>query len=630
MNHATVVSAGRSRFGALVVVAGLVASVGLTVGSTAPSLAITPVLSSFAITPTAFDFGDVPVGSTSATQEVTVKNVSGASLALATTGGAATPGVFGGSTDCSATTLAAGASCHFYYQFSPTAIGAQTGSAVGTVNGQFFSLAFQGNGVNQFVITPTGFDFGDVAVGTTSAQQSITVTNVGNTSVVGSLSGVGAGVFSGTSDCNGATIAAGASCHINYTFAPTATGAQTGDVPGFMNGQPFELNLTGNGYSGAPPSTLFAISPTAFDFGDVPVGGSSAQQLVTITNISGASILMSGAGGAAGVFGGQQDCQGITLATGASCHLYYQFSPTATGSQQGTTSTNMNGQVANFSFTGNGVNPFLISPTGFDFGDVPVGSTSAKQRVTITNISGAAILMSSAGGGAGALFGGQQDCPATLAAGASCHLTYQFSPTVAGPQTDTTIGSFNVQTYGVSLAGNAYIGARPKVTHITPAFGPTAGGTLVHVTGTGFTGATKVVFGGAAAPSFTVLSSTQLTAVSPAVAPGVHNVYVITPGGTSAPVSADLFTYVVRPVVTHISPSSGPHAGGTMVTITGTGFTGATQVLFGGTAATQVTVVSSTKITARSPAESAGVRNVLVITAGGSSAIASADRFTYH
>ena len=629
MNHATVVHFRVSHFGSLAVVAGLVASVGLTVGSTAPSLALTPVLNSFAITPTAFDFGDVPVGSTSATQTVTVTNRSGAPQVLATTGGAANPGVFGGSTDCAGTTLAAGASCHFYYQFSPTATGAQTGSAVGTVNGQFFSLAFQGNGVNQFLITPTSFDFGDVSVGWTSLPQAVTVTNVGHASVVGSLSGVGAGVFSGTSDCNGATIAAGASCHITYAFAPTAVGAQTGSATGFMNGQPFDLNFTGNGYSGAPPSTLFAISPTAFDFGDVPVGASSATQSVTVTNISGSPILLSLVGGAAGVFGGLQDCPG-TLAAGASCHFQYQFSPTVAGPQTGTTSIIVNGQAGSISFTGNGVNPFLISPTGFDFGDVPVGSTSAKQSVTVTNVSGVPMLISGAGGGAGALFGGQQDCPATLAAGASCHLTYQFSPTVAGPQTDTTTGSFNGQTYAVSLAGNAYIGARPKITHITPAFGPTAGGTLVHVTGSGFTGATKVVFGGAAAPTFTVVSSTQLTAVSPAVAPGVHNIYVITPGGTSAPVSADLFTYVVRPVVTHISPSSGPHAGGTTVTITGTGFTGATAVLFGGTAATHVTVVTSTKITARSPAESAGVRNVSVVTAGGTSAIVSADRYTYH
>lgn len=188
MNHATVVRTGRSRFGALVIVAALAASVGLTVGSTAPSLALAPTLSSLAITPTAFDFGDVPVGSTSATQLVTVTNVSGASMVLSAAGGSA--GVFGGSSDCNFATLAPGASCHLDYQFSPTVAGAQTGSAVGTVQGQFFSLTFKGNGVNQFLITPAGFDFGDVAVGTTSAQQAVTVTNIGHASVVGNLSGV--------------------------------------------------------------------------------------------------------------------------------------------------------------------------------------------------------------------------------------------------------------------------------------------------------------------------------------------------------------------------------------------------------------------------------------------------------
>jgi ribosomal protein S11 len=628
MNHATVVRTGRSRFGALAVVAALAASVGLTVGSTAPSLALAPSLSSLAITPTAFDFGDVPVGSTSATQLVTVTNVSGASMVLSASGGAA--GVFGGSSDCNFAALAPGASCHLYYQFSPTVAGAQTGSAVGTVQGQFFSLTFKGNGVNQFLFTPAGFDFGDVAVGTTSAQQVVTVTNVGNASVVGSLSGLGAGVFGSSSDCNGATIAPGASCHIYFTFTPTAATTWSGGFSSSMNGQPFNISFTGNAYSGAPPSTLFAISPTTFDFGDVPVGSSSTQQLVTVTNISGASIVMSVAGGGAGVFGGSSDCEGLTLAAGASCHVSYQFSPTVAGPQTGTATASFNGQVGTFNFIGNGVNPFLISPTGFDFGDVPVGSSSAKQSVTVTNVSGSPILLSSVGGGAG-VFGGHSYCVGTLAAGASCHVSYRFSPTVAGPQTGTATGAVNGQTYALSFTGNAYTaGARPKVTHITPAFGPTAGGTLVHVSGTGFTGATKVVFGGAAAPSFTVLSSTQLTAVSPAVAPGVHNIYVITPGGTSAPVLADLFTYVARPVVTHISPSSGPHAGGTTVTITGTGFTGATEVLFSGTAATHVTVVSSTKITARSPAESAGVRNVLVITPGGISAVVSADRFTYH
>jgi IPT/TIG domain len=65
----------------------------------------------------------------------------------------------------------------------------------------------------------------------------------------------------------------------------------------------------------------------------------------------------------------------------------------------------------------------------------------------------------------------------------------------------------------------------------------------VTVTGTSFTGATKVLFGAVAATSFSVTSDTKITAVSPAQAAATHNIYVTTPVGTSAPVTADQFTY---------------------------------------------------------------------------------------
>ena len=170
----------------------------------------------------------------------------------------------------------------------------------------------------------------------------------------------------------------------------------------------------------------------------------------------------------------------------------------------------------------------------------------------------------------------------------------------------------------------------PAVTAISPTSGPTAGGTTVTITGTGFTGATKVLFGAVAATSFTVVSDTQITAVSPAQAAGTHSIYVTTPGGTSAPVSGDQFTYAVpHPAVTAISPTSGPTAGGTTVTITGTGFTGATKVLFGAVAATSFTVVSDTQITAVSPAQAAATHNIYVTTPSGTSAAVAADQFTY-
>ena len=170
----------------------------------------------------------------------------------------------------------------------------------------------------------------------------------------------------------------------------------------------------------------------------------------------------------------------------------------------------------------------------------------------------------------------------------------------------------------------------PAVTSISPSSGPTTGGTTVTITGTGFTGATKVVFGTVAAASFTAVSSTEVTAVSPAQAAAWHNIYMTTPNGTSAAVTADEFTYeVLPPSISGISPTSGPTTGGTTVTITGTGFTGATKVVFGTVAATSFTVMSSTEITAVSPAQAAAWHNIYVTTQSGTSAPVSLDEFTY-
>ena len=83
------------------------------------------------------------------------------------------------------------------------------------------------------------------------------------------------------------------------------------------------------------------------------------------------------------------------------------------------------------------------------------------------------------------------------------------------------------------------------------------------------------------------------------------------------------------PTVTGVAPSAGPRTGGTSVTITGTQFcNGLASVHFGATAAS-FSFVSNTSITAVSPAHAAGIVDVTVTTAGGTSAISSADKFTF-
>ena len=167
----------------------------------------------------------------------------------------------------------------------------------------------------------------------------------------------------------------------------------------------------------------------------------------------------------------------------------------------------------------------------------------------------------------------------------------------------------------------------PTVTSLSPSDGPLDGGTSVTITGTFFTNVTAVDFGTTPATSFIVDSDTAITAESP-VGSGVVDVTVKNSFGVSATSPADQFTYVAAPTVSGLSPTRGPLAGGTSVTITGTFLTGATAVDFGTTPAAQFIVDSATTITAESPAGS-GVVDVTVVTVGGTSATSMADQFTY-
>ncbi len=171
--------------------------------------------------------------------------------------------------------------------------------------------------------------------------------------------------------------------------------------------------------------------------------------------------------------------------------------------------------------------------------------------------------------------------------------------------------------------------AAPTVSALSPAVGPTTGSSTVTITGTGLTGATAVDFGTLAAASYTIVSGASITAISPAQAAGLVDVTVTTPIGTSALTQADQFTYEPAPVVTSLSPVAGALLGGTVVTISGSGLTGASSVKFGSVAAASYSVVSATSITATTPAQLAGTVDVTVTTPVATSAISSADQFTY-
>jgi hypothetical protein len=173
-----------------------------------------------------------------------------------------------------------------------------------------------------------------------------------------------------------------------------------------------------------------------------------------------------------------------------------------------------------------------------------------------------------------------------------------------------------------------YGGGGPHITAISTATGPTSGGTTVTITGTGFAGASAVLFGDAVVTPLSV-TNTQVVAVSPPHAAGLIHIRVVTPGGVSPEVPADDFIYGGVPAITRISPVAGSVDGGTVVTIFGSGFVGATSVTFGGKTVTPF-YVSESEIQVVAPAATVpGAVHLRVTTLAGTSPITANGDFTY-
>lgn len=189
---------------------------------------------------------------------------------------------------------------------------------------------------------------------------------------------------------------------------------------------------------------------------------------------------------------------------------------------------------------------------------------------------------------------------------------------------------------GTSVGGPTFAfnvpGAQPGVASVTPSSGPAAGGGTVTITGTALLYATAVQFGGVQggggihsgggtlSPHIVAIDATTVQAEVPP-GTGTVDIFVYGPslytncacGGAVA-----AYTYIPTPATSGIGPGNGPAEGGTVVTLTGTGFTGATAVSFGATPATSFTVNSDTSITATSPAGT-GTVSVTVTAPGGTS-----------
>ena len=141
----------------------------------------------------------------------------------------------------------------------------------------------------------------------------------------------------------------------------------------------------------------------------------------------------------------------------------------------------------------------------------------------------------------------------------------------------------------------------PTISSISPNNGSPAGATAITITGTNFTssGTTTVSIGGNPATNVTVVSSTSITAATPAHAEGAVDVTVTNPNGENV-TAAGGFTYAA-PKVNSVSPNTSSTAGGINVTISGSGFQTGATVTIGGVSATNVNVVDVATIHATTP-----------------------------
>jgi len=174
-------------------------------------------------------------------------------------------------------------------------------------------------------------------------------------------------------------------------------------------------------------------------------------------------------------------------------------------------------------------------------------------------------------------------------------------------------------------------GPPPAVTRMLTKSGPASGGVSVFIEGTDFAGTKEVKFGSVSALSFELSTPAVIRAVAPAETAGKVDVKVTNQWGMSATSTSDLYTFY--PTVTGVSPNKGPTAGGTTVTVKGSGFmtgTKGTIIKFAGTKSASINCSSTSECTAVSPKHLAATVDVRAIVNGITSPRnRPADLFTY-
>ena len=319
--------------------------------------------------------------------------------------------------------------------------------------------------------SPTSLSFGDVAAGSTSAAQTVTVSNPGSTAAsVSSIST--SSPFAETNTC-GSSIPAGGSCTVSVTFAPTSGGAASGTVSVATSapGSPLTVALSGTGVTSTtnlalgqpvtassdyetyvPANVVDGNTSTYWESADgagypqtITVDLGSVQSIGSITLDLPPSSAWNTRTETLSVLGSTNDSTFNQIVASAG----YTFNPATGNTVTISLPSGTSARYVQLSFTGNtgwdaaqlsefevfpgggtSGSALTASPSSLSFGNVATGSTSSAQTVTVSNPGSTAASVSSVN--TSGPFAETNTCGGSIAAGGSCTVSVTFAPTGTG------------------------------------------------------------------------------------------------------------------------------------------------------------------------------------------------------
>jgi hypothetical protein len=324
-------------------------------------------------------------------------------------------------------------------------------------------------------LNPASLAFSAQSVGTASPIQTITVTNTGLAPLVISLVAA-TGDFNETDNCAAATIAINQSCMIQVRFLPTATGSRSGIVTVYGNvaGGQATATLSGTGTAAA----AIVLDPVVLMFPSTALNATSAVQNITVSNISNAAVGLQSATMTGADFRITVNTCGPSLGPGVGCTVGIAFTPTASGTRNGTFSMTDDAGTQTASLNGVGTSPATdaLSPLALTFGTQQIDTASQTQQITLSN-TGDLPLTLIAGQITSGDFTVVNSCGNSLNPHSTCSMNVAFAPKNVGPLSGVLSVSDQYRTQTVALNG---IGIAPPGVSLAPfstvVFAPTGVG----------------------------------------------------------------------------------------------------------------------------------------------------------